>query len=178
MLYTAIAWYARPRRLEGRALVSRLPDRSAHCRRPSHHTSSRTLCGPAHASLRLISPPPATARHRRWDIRVVSRILCILPLTPRSGFAPRSLIVATAANKAEVSTSNLRSGASFDNLKASWGKKLCLGDFNSQLDCSYDYNENKEFLKDAKVQPPPRSAQALLLLGSQARPSVPCRLAT
>lgn len=62
------------------------------------------------------------------------------------------LFIATAAaNKAEVTTSNLRSGASFDNLKASWGKKLSLGDFNSQLDCSYDYNANREFLKDVSL---------------------------
>merc|ERR1712106_1032578 len=60
-------------------------------------------------------------------------------------------IVGTLAGTAEVSTSNLRSGASFDNLKASWGKKLSLGDFSSQLDCSYDYNDNKEFIKDAKL---------------------------
>merc|ERR1711957_1067491 len=59
--------------------------------------------------------------------------------------------VATAANKAEVSTGNLRTGASFDNLKASWGKKLSLGDFNTQLDVSYDYAGNKEFLKDATL---------------------------
>ena len=55
------------------------------------------------------------------------------------------------AGTAEVSTSNLRSGASFDNLKASWGKALSLGDFKTQLDCSYDYNGNKEFIKDAKL---------------------------
>mgnify|MGYP004085349029 FL=1 len=65
--------------------------------------------------------------------------------------SPHSTIVGTLAGTAEVSTSNLRSGASFDNLKASWGKKLSLGDFSSQLDCSYDYNDNKEFIKDAKL---------------------------
>ena len=58
------------------------------------------------------------------------------------------------AGTAEVSTSNLRSGASFDNLKASWGKKLSLGDFSSQLDCSYDYNANRDFLKSASVPHP------------------------
>ena len=55
------------------------------------------------------------------------------------------------AGTAEVSTSNLRSGASFDNLKASWGKKLSLGDFSSQLDCEYDYNDNKDFIKSASL---------------------------
>ena len=58
------------------------------------------------------------------------------------------------AGTAEVSTSNLRSGASFDNLKATWGKKLSLGDFSSQLDCSYDYNANRDFLKSASVPHP------------------------
>ena len=64
---------------------------------------------------------------------------------------------------AEVSSTNLRTGAGFDNLKASWGKKLSLGlsDFNTQLDVSYDYQENKEFLKDATVaarpSPPPNT---------------------
>ena len=55
------------------------------------------------------------------------------------------------AGTAEVSTSNLRSGASFDNLKATWGKKLNLGDFSSQLDCEYDYNDNKDFIKSASL---------------------------
>ena len=60
-------------------------------------------------------------------------------------------IVGAMAGTAEVSTSNLRSGASFDNLKASWGKKLSLGDFSSQLDCEYDYNDNKDFIKSASL---------------------------
>ena len=50
-----------------------------------------------------------------------------------------------------MSTSNLRSGAAFDNLKASWGKKFSVGDIDSQLDCSYDYNANRDFLKDVKL---------------------------
>jgi len=61
------------------------------------------------------------------------------------------LIVTTAANKAEVTTSNLRSGASFDNLKASWGKALNFGDFKTQLDCSYDRNECKDGLTSATL---------------------------
>jgi hypothetical protein len=59
--------------------------------------------------------------------------------------------LSATANNAEVTTSNLRSGAAFDNLKASWGKKLSLGDFSSQLDCSYDYNANRDFLKSASL---------------------------
>jgi hypothetical protein len=62
-----------------------------------------------------------------------------------------ALIAAVAANNAEVSTSNLRNGASFDNLKASWGKRFSVGDFDSQLDASYDYNANRDFLKDVKL---------------------------
>ena len=55
------------------------------------------------------------------------------------------------AGTAEVSTSNLRSGASFDNLKASWGKALNIGDFKSQLECEYDYNGDKGGLKSAAL---------------------------
>lgn len=55
------------------------------------------------------------------------------------------------ANKAEVTSSNLRDGASFDNFKASWMKKFSVGGFDSQLDCSYDYNKNRDFLKDVKL---------------------------
>jgi hypothetical protein len=62
-----------------------------------------------------------------------------------------SLIASAAANSAEFTTSDLRSGASFDNFKASWAKKFSIGDFNSQVDCSYDYNENRDGLKDVKL---------------------------
>jgi hypothetical protein len=62
-----------------------------------------------------------------------------------------ALVASAAANSAEFTTSNLRSGASFDNFKASWNKKFSIGDFNSQVDCSYDYNENREGLKDVKL---------------------------
>ena len=55
------------------------------------------------------------------------------------------------AGTAEVSTSNLRSGASFDNLKATWGKALNIGDFKSDLECAYDYNGNKGGLKSASL---------------------------
>ena len=55
------------------------------------------------------------------------------------------------AGTAEVSTSNLRSGASFDNLKATWGKALNIGDFKSDLECAYDYNGDKGGLKSASL---------------------------
>jgi hypothetical protein len=64
------------------------------------------------------------------------------------------MLVSTAANyvgKAEVSTSDLRTGAAFNNLKAEWGRKLSLGDFSSQFDCTYDHQNCKDFLKDAKL---------------------------
>jgi hypothetical protein len=56
-----------------------------------------------------------------------------------------------SANSAEVTTSNLRNGAAFDNLKASWGKAFSVGDFKSNLNCKYDYNSNKDFLKEASL---------------------------
>jgi len=57
-----------------------------------------------------------------------------------------------AANTAEVSTSDVRKGAAFDNIKASWGKSLNVGDFKTNLRCNYDYNENRDFLKDVNLQ--------------------------
>jgi len=56
------------------------------------------------------------------------------------------------ANQAEISTSDLRKNAAFDNLKATWGKALNIGDFKTQLTASYDYNANKDFLKDVRFE--------------------------
>jgi len=56
-----------------------------------------------------------------------------------------------AANTAEVSTSDVRHGAAFDNIKASWGKALNLGDFKTNVRCNYDYNDNRDFLKEVSV---------------------------
>jgi len=53
-----------------------------------------------------------------------------------------------ASNTAEITTSDVRKGASFDNIKATWGKALKVGDFNTNLRASYDYNNNKDFLKE------------------------------
>ena len=58
---------------------------------------------------------------------------------------------AVLANTAEISTSDIRKGASFENIKASWGKALHIGDFKSNLRCKYDYNDNKDFLKEASL---------------------------
>ena len=106
------------------------------------------------------TPPTLTVAHcLRWAILKSTWSFCIEPLTLRSGFAfsARSMLVSTAANyvgKAEVSTSDLRTGAAFNNLKAEWGRKLSLGDFSSQFDCTYDHQNCKDFLKDAKVPLP------------------------
>jgi hypothetical protein len=62
-----------------------------------------------------------------------------------------TIAIGALSNTAEISTSNIRSGAAFDNLKASWNQALKLGDFSTKLRCNYDYNANKEFLKDASL---------------------------
>lgn len=56
-----------------------------------------------------------------------------------------------AANTAEVTTSDVRKGAAFDNVKASWGKALSIGDFKTNLRCNYDYNDNRDFLKEVSL---------------------------
>jgi len=65
-----------------------------------------------------------------------------------------ALAVATLtalSNTAEVSSTNLRAGAAFDNIKASWNQALKLGDFSTKLRADYDYNSNKEFLKEVTL---------------------------
>jgi hypothetical protein len=59
-----------------------------------------------------------------------------------------AVLPAVLANTAEISTSDVRKGAAFDNLKASWGKSLNVGDFKTNMNCNYDYNDNRDFLKD------------------------------
>jgi hypothetical protein len=55
------------------------------------------------------------------------------------------------SNTAEVSSGDLRHGAAFDNVKASWNQALKLGTFASKLNANYDYSANKEFLKDVSL---------------------------
>jgi hypothetical protein len=62
-----------------------------------------------------------------------------------------ALALGSLANTAEITSNNIRSGAAFDNLKASWNQALKLGDFNTNLRCNYDYGANKDFLKDATL---------------------------
>jgi hypothetical protein len=59
--------------------------------------------------------------------------------------------VGSLANTAEITSNNIRSGAAFDNLKASWNQALKLGDFNTALKCNYDYNANRDFLDSATL---------------------------
>jgi hypothetical protein len=59
--------------------------------------------------------------------------------------------LATLSNTAEITSNNIRDGAAFDNLKASWNQALKLGDFSSSLRCNYDRNANKDFLKDVQL---------------------------
>jgi hypothetical protein len=64
---------------------------------------------------------------------------------------PCSCDSAALSNTAEITSTNIRSGAAFDNLKATWNQALKLGDFSTNLKCNYDYNANKDFLKDATL---------------------------
>jgi len=54
-------------------------------------------------------------------------------------------------NTAEVSSTDLRKGAAFDNVKASWNQALKLGDFSTRLRANYDYNANRDFLKEVSL---------------------------
>jgi len=62
------------------------------------------------------------------------------------GFLPLAL-----AGSAELNIGNVRSGATFDNLKASWGKALEVAGFKTNLDCKYDYSANKEGLDEVSL---------------------------
>lgn len=58
---------------------------------------------------------------------------------------------ALAANTAEITSTDLRNNAAFDNIKASWGKAISVGDLKADLKCDYDYNANKDFLSEATL---------------------------
>jgi len=73
-------------------------------------------------------------------------------LTPRAFCLHSVSLVALAANRAEVSTGNLRGSANkFDNLVASWDKSVSIGDFKTTVKAKYDYNKNKDFLKEVSL---------------------------
>lgn len=63
-----------------------------------------------------------------------------------------SSLTAVLAGKAEVTTSNLNGGSgTFDNLKASWGKALSIGDLKANLMAKYDYSKSKDFVEEISV---------------------------
>jgi len=62
-----------------------------------------------------------------------------------------AVALAALSNTAEITSTNIRSGAAFDNIKASWNQALKLGDFSTSLKCNYDYKDNKDFLKDCSL---------------------------
>jgi len=62
-----------------------------------------------------------------------------------------TIALGALSNTAELSTGNIRSGAAFDNIKASWNQALKFGDFSTNLKCNYDYNANRDFLKDCSL---------------------------
>jgi hypothetical protein len=67
------------------------------------------------------------------------------------GMLPATLL-ALSANRAEISTGNLKSDVGkFDNFKAQWEKPLRLGDWKTTLNAKYDYNANKDFLKEISL---------------------------
>jgi hypothetical protein len=63
-----------------------------------------------------------------------------------------AVALAALSNTAEITSTNIRSGAAFDNIKASWNQALKLGDFSTKLRADYDYNANKDFLKEVSLQ--------------------------
>jgi len=65
--------------------------------------------------------------------------------------APIVIALAALSNTAEITSTNIRQGAAFDNIKASWNQALKLGDFSSKLRANYDYNANQNFLKDVEL---------------------------
>jgi hypothetical protein len=62
-----------------------------------------------------------------------------------------AVAIAALSNTAEITSTNIRSGAAFDNIKATWNQALKLGDFSTKLKCNYDYKDNKDFLKDCSL---------------------------
>jgi hypothetical protein len=62
-----------------------------------------------------------------------------------------AVALAALSNTAEITSTNIRSGAAFDNIKATWNQALKLGDFATNLKCNYDYKDNKDFLKDCSL---------------------------
>jgi len=63
-----------------------------------------------------------------------------------------SIVALTSlANTVELSTGDLRKGTAFDNIKATFGQALKLGDLSAKLTANYDRNANKDFLNEVAV---------------------------
>jgi hypothetical protein len=63
-----------------------------------------------------------------------------------------AIALGSLANTAEITSNNIRGGsAAFDNLKASWGQALKVGDFSTNLNCKYDYSANRDFISEASL---------------------------
>jgi hypothetical protein len=65
--------------------------------------------------------------------------------------AAATISAAVLGNTVEVTTSDVRKGAAFDNIKASWGKAMRIGDFKTNIKANYDYNNNRDFLKEVSL---------------------------
>jgi len=66
-------------------------------------------------------------------------------------YAALAIPAILSSNGAELTTGNVRSGASIDNLKASWGKALSIGKFKANIDAKYDYASSKDSLKEVSL---------------------------
>merc|ERR1711939_729070 len=73
------------------------------------------------------------------------------PTNPEKNMALAVASLSALSHNAEVSSTDLRRGAAFDNVKASWNQALKLGDFSTRLQANYDYNANKDFLKEVSL---------------------------
>ena len=62
-----------------------------------------------------------------------------------------TLNAAVISNTISVSTTDVRSGIAFDNIKATWGKVLGIGDSKANLGAKYDRNANKDFLESVTL---------------------------
>jgi len=60
--------------------------------------------------------------------------------------------ISALANSAEISSSDLRHGAAFDNIKATWNQALKFGSKETNLKADYDYGANRDFLKSVSFQ--------------------------
>ena len=54
-------------------------------------------------------------------------------------------------NTVDVTTGDLRKGTAFDNIKATFGQALKIGNHPTNLACEYDHSANKDFLKEVSL---------------------------